>query len=347
MRYGSLFLIALALAFTPLARAQDTATVVTDSSVLFASDEVLEFRLATNIRALLKDRGTKRPYHAATVDYQGPDGNAVSIPLKVRTRGIYRLKNCAFPPIRMNFGKGKTAGTVFAGEDKPKLTTHCQDNELYEQNLLQEYLLYKAYNLLTPIGHRVRLARVTYVDGEGDGGKPIARRYGILIEDPERMAARHNGGKIIEAKGAVKDDLDPYHTAMVGVFEYFAANTDYSIPGLHNIELIQNMDAVYPIAYDFDWSGAIATPYAKPDPKLPIKDVKTRLYRGYCPASEHFTKVFAAFNEKKDAIYALYTDLKPLDRDHVKRAHRYFDEFYRVINDPKKVRSDIMEYCRG
>ena len=344
MRYGWLFLIAVAL--TPLARAQDTAKVVPDSSVLFASDEVLEFRLATNLRALFKDRGKKRPYHAATLAYQGADGNAVSIPLKVRTRGIYRLKNCAFPPIRMNFGKGKTAGTVFAGDDKPKLTTHCQDNELYEQNLLQEYLLYKAYSLLTPIGHRVRLARVTYVSGEGDGGKPIAQRYAILIEDPERMAARQ-GGKIIDAKGAVADDLDPYHTAMVGVFEYFAANTDYSIPGLHNIELIQTEYAVLPIAYDFDWSGAIGAPYAKPDPILPIKEVTTRIYRGFCPATEHFTKVFAAFNEKKDAIYALYTDLKPLDRDHVKRAHRYFDEFYKVINDPKKVRTEIMDNCRG
>lgn len=344
MRCGSLFLIALAV--TTLARAQDTAAVAYDSSALFASDELIEFRLATDLRALFKDRGTKRPYRAATLAYTGADGNAVSIPLKVRTRGIYRLKNCAFPPIRMNFAKGAIAGTVFAGEDKPKLTTHCQDNELYEQNLLQEYLLYKAYSLLTPIGHRVRLARVTYLDGDGDGGKPHARRYALLIEDPERMAARQ-GGKIIDAKGAVADDLDPYHTAMVGVFEYFAANTDYSIPGLHNIELIQNTDAVFPIAYDFDWSGAIGAPYAKPDPKLPIKDVKTRLYRGYCPGADHFAKVFAAFNEKKDAIYALYTDLKPLDRDNVKRAHRYFDDFYRVINDPKKVRSEIMDNCRG
>lgn len=344
MRYGSLFLIALLLA-TPVG-GQDSATVARDTSVLFGSDELVEFRLAANLRTLLKDRGTKRPYRAAKLAYTGADGNAVSIPLKVRTRGIYRLKNCAFPPIRMNFSKGAAVGTLFAGEDKPKLTTHCQDNELYEQNLLQEYLLYKAYGLLTPIGHRVRLARVTYIDGEGDDGKPIARRYAILIEEPERMAARA-GGKMLEAKGAVADDLDPYHTAMVGVFEYFAANTDYSIPGLHNIELIQNADAVFPIAYDFDWAGAIGAPYAKPDPKLPIKDVKTRVYRGYCPAAEHFTKVFSAFNEKKDAIYALYTDLKPLDRDHVKRAHRYFDEFYRVINDPKKVRSEIMENCRG
>lgn len=343
MRYGLLFLIALAL--TPLARAQDTAKAVPDSSVLFASDEVIEFRLTTNLRALFKNRGTKRPYHAATLAYTGQDGKAVTIPLKVRTRGIWRLKNCAFPPIRMNFPKGATAGTLFANEDKPKLTTHCQDNDLYEQNLLQEYLLYKAYNLLNPIGHRVRLARATYVDGEGDGGNPIAQRYAILIEAPERMAARQ-GGKIFEAKGAVVDDLDPYHTAMVGVFQYFAANTDYSIPGLHNIELIQNTEAVFPIAFDFDWSGAIAAPYAKPDPKVQVRNVTTRVYRGYCPPAEHFTKVFAAFNEKKDAIYALYTDLKPLDREHVKRAHRYFDEFYSVINDPRKVRSEIMESCR-
>lgn len=345
MRYKSLLLLGLAVATT--ARAQDTAATATDSSALFASDEIATFKLTTNLRSLFKDRGSKRPYRPATISYATPDGKAVSIPLKIRTRGIWRLKNCAFPPIRMNLGKGATAGTIFAGEDKPKLTTHCQDNDVYEQNLMQEYLLYKAYSLLTPMGHQVRLARVTYADGEGESGKPIAERYGILIEEPNRMAAR-NGGKILETKGAVSDDLEPYHNALVGVFQYFAANTDFSIPGLHNIELIQTPDGVvYPVAYDFDWSGAIGAPYSKPDPSLPIRNVTTRLFRGYCPPAEHFTKVFALFNEKKDAIYALYTDLKPLDRDIVKRAHRYFDEFYKTINEPKRVRNEIMDQCRG
>jgi len=157
MRYESLLLIAVALA--PMARAQDTTATAPDSSALFANDEVVTFRLTTNLRSLFKDRGSKRPYRSAMISYSDPAGKAVSIPLKVRTRGIYRLKNCAFPPIRMNFGKGVAAGTIFAGEDKPKVATHCQDDHLYEQNLLQEYLLYKAYSLLTPMGHRVRLAR--------------------------------------------------------------------------------------------------------------------------------------------------------------------------------------------
>ena len=160
------------------------------------------------------------------------------------------------------------------------------------------------------------------------------------------MAAR-NGGKILDVKGALSDDLDAYHTALVGVFQYFAANTDFSIPGLHNIELIQNTEAVYPVAFDFDWAGAIGAPYAKPDPKLRIKDVTTRLFRGFCPPGDHFTRVFATFNEKKDTIYALYSNLKPLERDVVKRAHRYFDEFYRTINDSKRVRNEIMDQCRG
>ena len=101
--------------------------------------------------------------------------------LKVRLRGNFRkmLINCNFPPIRLNFSKEEGAGTLFDGQDKLKLVTHCQDREAaYEQYVLLEYLIYKMYNQLTDLSFRVRLVEMTYEDTSGKR-KPMMR-YDVL-----------------------------------------------------------------------------------------------------------------------------------------------------------------------
>src|SRR5438477_9110718 len=67
------------------------------------------------------------------------------------------------------------------------------------------------------------------------------------------------------------------------VFQYMIGNTDFAVTALHNIVLIQDsVGVVYPVPYDFDWSGVISTPYAFPDSRLPIRTVRQRLWRGTC-----------------------------------------------------------------
>ena len=65
--------------------------------------------------------------------------------------------------------------------------------------------------------------------------------------------------------------------------------------------------------------------------------MRDRLYRGYCVPTEDIPKVFALFNAKKDSIYALYHDPigKLLPPDIVDETLKYFDEFYKTINNPK------------
>jgi hypothetical protein len=113
---------------------------------------------------------------------------------------------------------------------------------------------------------------VTYADSAS--GKTYAKRSALLLEEPDVVAAR-NGGPILEQKGALPHDIDPYHMAVVSIFQYFIGNTDFSIFGLHNIELVnQPSGLVIPIAYDFDFAGAINSTYAVPDPSLKIDRVR-------------------------------------------------------------------------
>ena len=119
------------------------------------------------------------------------------------------------------------------------------------------------------------------------------------------------------------------------LFQYLIANTDYSFNQLHNGELIMKSDGsdLIPVEYDFDFSGAVNAPYATADPRLGIKKVRERLYRGYCSLSAANPKALEIFRAKKQAIYALYNDPigKLIDERALKETLAYFDEFYEMI----------------
>jgi hypothetical protein len=315
------------------------------TEAFYAAAEPLQVRLTTNIRRIRGDKADKEPWRAAVLSYTDAEGKNVEVPMRIRTRGIWRLKNCEFPPIRMNFRNEETKGTVFYGLDKPKLVNYCKDQDEYETYIQQEMQLYRIYNLLTPASHRARLLKITYADSAS--GKVHATRMGIIVEEPEIMAARL-GGPLVEIKGASSVDLDPFHDALSAVFQYLIGNTDWSINQLHNMELVREADGDYfPIPYDFDFAGAINAPYTSVDPKLRIVSVRQRLFRGYCQDEEHFQAAFKLFNEKKDAIYALYSDPIgiAMPKKTVQETLKYFDEFYETINDPKRAKSQIIDRC--
>jgi hypothetical protein len=311
----------------------------------FDSEEVLAVTLTANLRELRGDKMTEdAPWRAATVSYAGPDGKTIAVPAQVRTRGIWRLKNCAFPPLRLNFGR-EARESIFDRLDKPKLVNYCRDNDAYEEYILQEMQLYRIYSLLTPLSHRARLLRTTYVDSAS--GEVHATRHAILLEEPGEMAKRL-GMKMMEMQGAKAQDLEPYHAALVGVFQYLIGNSDWSSRALHNAELmLDSTGKYYVVPYDFDFSGAVHARYATPPPQLPIRSVRQRIYRGHCAPAEDYAKVFALFKDKKDAIYGLYRDEigRLLDQKTVERTLEYFDEFYEVIESPGTAQREIVQAC--
>lgn len=332
----------------PPIKAADSAKVASRAVPLFASEAPLAVNIAVNLKRLRSDRDTASPYRSATMSYAGADGNPVAVPLKIKTHGIWRLKHCDLPPLRLNFSGKTTKRTLFEGLEKPKMVSVCRDADGAEQDVLKELQLYRIYQLLTPSSHRARALRVTWTDSAT--GKAKETRYGFVFEDPAEMAVRL-GGKITKLKGAQADDLDADVAAVAYVFEYLIANTDFSFNGLHNTELVAKPDGspVIPIAYDFDFSGAVNAPYATVDPSLPIRRVTDRLYRGYCAHAASLPAALALFRAKKDAIYALYADEigKLLTPGNVKKSLAYFDEFYDAIKAPHDVDERLLRTCVG
>jgi hypothetical protein len=326
---------------------EEMATAKRRTERLFGSDEPIEFTLTGDFKETFKSRDTlKVKVTKATLTVKDSSGAPVAIPVEISPRGHFRLRAdiCNFPPIRLILPKDGLKGTPFAGQSSLKLGTHCntRDKEFAEYPV-REHAAYEVLNMLTDLSFKTRLARVTYVQ-VGDE-KDANTKLGLLIEDESDMAKR-NGGRIQTLRGGTFADMEPTQMALVSVFAYFLGNTDWSLYSLHNIRLVTRETQYIPIPYDFDWSGAVFTRYAKPDPRLGIPTVQDRLFRGPCLTPADLAPVLAKFAEQKAAIRALYARL-PLDDGYRRRANDYYDDFYRVIGDQRQVKRELIETCAG
>jgi len=344
---SALFVFVCSLCISPLYAQQSSSLSAND--LLFGSEEPLKVELVCNFKALLKDRDEEREYHPATLTYTDEHGQKVVMEyLKLRTRGNFRRKRatCAFPPIRLNFVKDQTEGTLFEGQDKLKLVTHCQNkSSAYQQYVLQEYLIYKMYNLLTPYSFRVRLLDITYVDSAGKY-EPM-NKHAFIIEDEDLMAERL-GGKMVEIPGISPLSLDQEISSRLAIFQFMVGNTDFSLPYMHNVKLLQipGQQAIIPIPYDFDWSGLISAPYAVPNETLGIKSVRERVFRGFCRPKEEFKADIQLFIDKNPQLLAVVSEFPLLNEKTKKRTLKYLQSFFNIIESPSACQREIFQACR-
>jgi len=311
---------------------------------LFHEESPIEVTFSTDLRTLIFDVGDKRESHPATLTYQeGTD--TITLEVMLKTRGNFRRARatCDFPPLRVEFDKDTLPGMLFSGMKDVKMVTHCRDRKLNQRYILEEYLIYKIYNLFTDLSYKVRLAKVTYIDTK-ERIKPI-HQFAFFIEPTGKMAAR-NGGREIELKGLALNYINHPIINLFTIFQYFIANTDWSIRALHNVKMISfsSEPMAIPVPYDFDFSGVISTYYSVPDSALGIASVRVRLFRSNCRKTEELETTFELFREKKQQIYDLYRNFPYLEEKRVKKILQYYDEFYETIIDEKDARR-AFEQC--
>ncbi len=351
-RSASVFLL---LSWFSTAFAQETAQQPPDAGVLFSSHDLLNLTIEAPLKSIFRQRGQESDDHDAIIRYTGDDGTEVTMEIGLRTRGKFRLKRstCEFPPMRVNIRTRAASSTVFAGEDKLKLVTHCHDGrEHYEQYVLQEYLVYRLYNLFSDMSFKVRLAHITYVDTEED--RDTLTKYGFFIEDEDNVALR-SGWEALTVPQVPPSYYDQAQLNLVEVFQYLIGNTDWdafkNAPDeescCHNVKVVGDMiGPVFPIPYDFDFSGIVDTRYATPDPSLGTRDVRQRVYRGICRPREDLDLTIQVFQDRKEEVYDLYRSQTGLDDDVLEDTIEYIDEFYETIENPGRVRSRMERDCR-
>jgi hypothetical protein len=311
---------------------------------LFRSEEPLPATLTADFKAVMKDRDPKSTVtFPATISFQANDGSKASIPLKIRTRGHSRRNpaTCSFAPLRLEFDKASTKGTVFDGHGPLKLGTQCRKGA--EEVVLREYAIYKMFNLLTPNSFRARVAKMTYVDAATS--KVVAEEEGLFIEDDDDVAKRMEG-RIITLDNALFARLEQNSLTLMMLFEYMIGNTDFSIMAAHNVRLVLTANVVrFPVPYDFDYSGLVDSGYAAVAKGLPITDVRDRLYRGPCRTPAEWQPYLDKMKAAKPQILTVYDSIPGLSASYVRYAKGYLEDFFRTIDRPSNVKKDLIDTC--
>ncbi len=355
---GIVLSIAIIFLFHPLAAQYDfdslykhdpvfkaTFEKINDTLDFYAPSDPLRITIESDFKNLYKNK-TGDEYQEAVIKIDFNDTVRVKRQIKIKPRGGVRRKVCYYPPLKLNFPKKGVKLKYLKEFDKMKMVVQCKQGTEFEQYLLGEFLIYKMFNLLTDYSLRVRLLKVKYVDTSGKR-KPM-ESYAFIIEDIDQLAQRVNGVKV-ERKMVRDPFLNRKESTLVFLFEYLIGNTDWSIPGLHNIKLVKPndpmTDKVYVIPYDYDYSGIINASYAVPDPKLGIESVRERLYRGYCREPEELQRAVKVFNDKKDEIYALYKNSGLLSKKTLNFTLDYIDGFYNIINSSYAFKREVVDAC--
>jgi hypothetical protein len=327
------------------AAAQQTATP------LFASDDLIRLTLRGPIEDVSRNRSRAPRPASLVLAGAAPETHAV----RLSPRGITRLKRdtCQFAPMRIDFAGRRPDGSLFEGQNRLKLVTHCRATASFQQHVLLEYATYRLYNVLTPASYRVRLAMIDYVE---ENGEPVTTRLGFFIEDIDD-AARRNG----MAEAAVGDrigisQLSPRDAARASLFQYMIGNLDWDIVAgpagegcCHNSRLIAPAAGMtrnlVPMPYDFDYSGLVDTPYAVPPEQIPVNSVKRRYYRGFCRHNAEAGAVAGEFRARRAAMEAVFGQVPQLDQRTRAAALRYLSRFFDEIADPAKLQR-LLRTCR-
>jgi hypothetical protein len=329
-----------------------TISVPAFGSPLFDDDSVLEIRLRGPLGTIGRER--KNDDREEYPFVLGVDGR--EIPVDVKARGKSRAIVCRFPPLRLDFSADATPGTIFDGQDKLKLVTHCvNDKDDYENNVLDEYIAYRIFNLISDLGYRVRLLRIHYDDTD-DRFKHLDRpHYGFLIESDHELAAR-SGGNVAEIEGVLFSRLNDEQTARVFIFQYMIANFDWSLVTAeeediccHNLDLIEKDGEMFAIPYDFDRSGLVNARYAKAPPHLRIRRVTERVYVGYCRAT--LESLLIALDEilaLHDGIVSVVRNAPVLGDENTEEQVHFIEEFFDEATNEREELSEIfVEDCIG
>ena len=315
---------------------------------LFGSDEILNVSLYLDLAGFSKKPSKNDSFDSEmTIYINGTD--SVSRKTTIKYRGISRYEICNFPPMQLNFKKPLDCDSLKI--KKLKLVTHCQSNNINDEYVLREYLVYKMFNTFTDTSFRVRLLKISYIDSQHK--KKTITKYGIFIEPAEMLAKRTNS-IVVSTPNLFQYNIFPYAMDRVAIFNYMVTNWDWSIGGQHNVEVIKpigynpgGLGIVIP--YDFDLTGVVNADYAIPPPDLGIENVRQPIFYGVCRTKEVYKEDLKRFSEAKEKIYSVVNDFPHLNQRSKKDITNFLDKFFDQLEKPKnmeKLIDTFLESCK-
>lgn len=337
---SSLSLLAMTEGSPALAQAAPTP--------LFASDAPIRITIQGPVSNIARRASTTVEPQAATLSLGSP---AEAHAIRLSARGLSRRTGgiCQFPPLRVEFVQPPAATSLFAGQRRLKLVTHCRPQTGFQQHLLVEYAAYKIFNVISPLSYRARLATVDYVE---PNGKLSQSRWGFFIEDLDDLARRNGLAEARVGDRIAKEQLEPTQAARVAMFHYMIGNLDWSMRAgsagegcCHNNRLLVATGGLAPVTYDFDYSGLVDAPYAIPPKGIGVRTVRQRAYRGYCIHNQAALAAAADFRSKRGAIEGVFAAVPGMEERTRRGALAYLGSFFAEIGSDEAVRANLLKDC--
>jgi hypothetical protein len=319
---------------------------------LFAGDDVLSLTLTGPLDTISRDVAAKPVSGVLTVGGAAPETLPVSLSVRGKTR---RKKDiCTFPPLRVEFAQKPGPSSIFKGQKRLKLVTHCQRMEDFQQYVLLEYTAYRLYRALTPDSFNVRLAKIDYTAKDGHA---LTSRLGFFIEDIDDVAKRNGQARLRGIRRISVSQLEAAAAARYAVFEYMISNLDWAMTAgpagedcCHNARLLGGEGAtgastgLIPVPYDFDYAGLVNAPYAVPPDAIHLPNVRVRRYRGFCAHNEEAKAFLTQISSRRDSLIAILNQVPQLEDKTRRNAAGYLGDFFEQAGSPSKA-DDLMKVC--
>jgi hypothetical protein len=344
-------LAAAALAIVLAASATCGPVLAAPAKPLFASNEMIHLTLQGPIASLGQGPANIEKSVPGTLKVQGARPETLTVSLAPRGITRRRKEVCSFTPIRIEFPEKPGAASLFKGQKRLKLVTHCRPGADFQQFMLLEYAAYRMYNQLTPASFNVRLAAIDYVD---PAGKPMISRLGFFIEDLDDVAERNDLEEFKTTGRAPVSSLNSPAAARFVIFQNFIGNLDWSMnvgPAgsecCHNSRLIGAKGAktnLITVPYDFDFAGMVDAPYATPPEAIPVASVRVRRYRGYCRHNAETRAAVADLVARRAALMAVLDEVPQLEEGRRRKAAGYLAGFYDQVATPEDL-AKLLSIC--
>lgn len=319
-----------------------TAGMTTDT--LFHSDDVLNIQIRTNFTEILAGRTSEPIEYEGVLIIRNMNGSENRLSARISSRGNFRRDpgNCSFPPLKIDLRKKETENTLFQGQNELKLVTPCED----ETDVLEEYLVYRMYGIVTDKSLRVRLASIEYFDTGKN--KKLFERYSFFLEDKDLAASRMEA---VETKRFLTPfDLEVESFNKLAVFQYMIGNKDWYVTSKKNLILMQPLDSTqmpFAVPYDFDFAGFVNADYTRPV-NVPLEYLHTRrIFKGVCAGEETLYRALNLYREQRSDFEKIIDEMKLLPRYNRYLGREYLGEFFTMIADGDTVRKNLLESCES
>lgn len=293
------FGLGLTLLFTTSALyPQASQTTLPSLFTYLTKQECDTLSLEFDLNTLLKNRRLNT-YTSAVL--QDSKGQAFQVDL--RSCGKFRRMRCEIPPLKLKFSKKKLVAAQFDTLNEIKLVFPYTWDAEGEALLLNEYLAYRMYEMLSPYSFRARLMCLRLIN-TNTGSVRVA--YAMLIEHEEELLARLQATAVTDW-GVEMPQLEPGSVALTALFQYLVGNTDWDIASQRNVLILRSAgnDKYRTIPYDFDFSGFVNAPYATPNSQTGLRTVQDRRMMAVGISPEALQQAVKTLLDAENALYDL------------------------------------------